>query len=125
MTLTLHGLSFPKPRTRTHQARRLWPAESEDHFLGRVLELARVFGWQLQYHTFDSRRSQPGFPDVVVVRAPRVVFLELKTDYGRLTLPQEAWRSELGRCPGVEHYVIRPKDWQRLERILGRRRTSV
>ena len=32
-----------------------------------VLSLAAMTGW-LAYHTYDSRRSQAGFPDLVLVR---------------------------------------------------------
>ncbi len=41
----------------------------EKPFQAQVVELARLSGW-LTYHTHDSRRSQSGFPDLVLVRAP-------------------------------------------------------
>jgi hypothetical protein len=57
------------------------------------------------YHAFDSRRSTPGFPDVVLVRPPSVLLVEMKTDRDRLTPPQRDWLEALTRCPGIEVYV--------------------
>ena len=114
-------LARPGPRRR--QAYRVLPPESEESFQRRVLEFARLMGWGCRYHTFDSRRSAPGFPDLVLVRAPRVVFAECKTDHAPKELPfaQRVWMHELLRCPGVEWYLWRPRNWQEIERILARR----
>lgn len=55
-----------------------------------VLQLAQLHGYNLRYHTRDSRRSQPGFLDLVLVNVARgrVLFRELKTDAGKLTADQ-------------------------------------
>ena len=45
-----------------------------------VIEAADLLGWFV-YHNPDSRRSTAGFPDLVLIRAPRVMFLELKLFY--------------------------------------------
>ena len=39
----------------------------ESDFQRAVIEMARLHGW-LVYHTHDSRRSAPGFPDLVLVQ---------------------------------------------------------
>ena len=52
-----------------------------------VVDLARTLGWRV-YHTYDSRRSQPGFPDLVLVRE-RILFLELKSETGKLSHDHE------------------------------------
>lgn len=51
----------------------------------QIEQLARTLGW-LVYHTHDSRRSQAGFPDLVLVHARqrRVLWRELKTQKGRV-----------------------------------------
>lgn len=83
------------------------PAISERAWQAQVLELATLYRWTW-YHTHDSRRSNPGFPDLVLVR-DRVLFAELKTDRGRLTNDQLGWISRLEEA-GAEAFVWRPKD---------------
>jgi len=70
-------------------------------------------GWW-SYHTHDSRRSTPGFPDLVLIRPPRVMFIELKRETGRLTTAQKDVQALLADCPDVESHVARPSDWQRV-----------
>lgn len=43
-------------------------AVMEKVFQAQVLDLAHLSGW-LCYHTHNSRRSAPGFPDLVLVAA--------------------------------------------------------
>jgi hypothetical protein len=81
-----------------------------------VIDLAGRLQW-LVYHTADSRRSAPGFPDCVFVRE-RVLFAELKTDTGRLTYAQRRWLTMLEKA-GQEVYTWRPKDLQDIARILA------
>jgi hypothetical protein len=80
-------------------------------------------GWSHRYHTHDSRHSASGFPDLVLVRVPRVVFAELKADDAprRLPLAQASWIAALERCPGCETYIWRPRDWPKVVDILSRR----
>ena len=73
-----------------------------------VVEAAERLGWRV-YHTYDARRSHPGFPDLVLVRPPRLRVCELKGDRGRLTPEQRAWLADLTAC-GVEVAVWRPAD---------------
>ena len=87
---------------------------SEAEFLQVVKELAQTFGWKM-YHTRDSRRSDPGFPDLAMVRAQpapaRIIFAELKTAKGKLTVKQAEWLAEL-RAGCKEVYLWRPDDIQ-------------
>jgi VRR-NUC domain len=84
-----------------------------------VIEAATYAGW-LHYHTQDSRGSDPGFPDLVLVRPPRVLFVELKTDAGRIQPAQRLWLTALEQCGTVEVYVWRPRDdWGTILRILA------
>ena len=93
-------------------------ALSERDFQRQVVELATLTGWRV-YHTYDSRLSNPGFPDVVLVRAPRVIFAELKRERGRVTVAQGEWAGTLHACPGVEYYLWRPRDWDEVEATLS------
>jgi VRR-NUC domain len=93
-------------------------AMTEKTWQQTIIDLAHTLGW-LTYHTHDSRRSQPGFPDLVLVR-DRIVYAELKDMRRRLTTAQFAWLDDLRRAGG-EAYVWRPSDWPQAKRILNRR----
>ena len=84
---------------------------TEKHFQSHVLRYAKKRGWHV-YHTHDSRRSEPGFPDLVLVRN-KVLFRELKTDKGRLTAAQKAWGESLTTA-GADYAVWRPKALQEI-----------
>lgn len=90
---------------------------SEKAFQANVVKLATWTGWR-SYHTHDSRRSNPGFPDLVLVRDGRLLFVELKSERGTLNPAQRVWLAELRRCPGVEAYVWRPSAWSEIEATL-------
>ena len=82
---------------------------TEQQFQNKILKLARQTGWTA-YHTYDSRRSQPGFPDLVLVK-DRVLFRELKTDKGKQSKAQKIWERTLRKAKS-DFKVWRPKDMQ-------------
>jgi len=89
---------------------------AEAGLLEHLRALARRHGW-LVYHTHDSRRSEPGFPDLVLVKpasaqaAGRLIFAEVKTAQGKLTVEQMQWLEVLRHsAAGVEVYCWRPQD---------------
>lgn len=75
-----------------------------------IVDCARLLGW-LVFHPYDSRKSEPGFPDLVMVR-DRVVYAELKRAGGSTTPAQQKWIHAL-REAGEEVHVWRPVDWTR------------
>ena len=80
---------------------------SEKQFQKAVIDLAKWTGW-LAYHTYDSRRSEPGFPDLVLVHPTRgVLFRELKTMKGRVSAHQRKWLDKLALA-GADVAVWRP-----------------
>ena len=81
---------------------------SEAQWQRLVCDLASVCGWTF-YHTHDSRRSPAGFPDLVLVRE-RVLFVELKTERGRLRPEQRAWGMSL-MLAGQDWRWWKPSDW--------------
>ncbi len=93
-------------------------AESEKQFQAAVVQAARLLGWMC-FHPFDSRRSESGFPDLVLVRE-RVVFAELKTEKGRASPAQWKWIDALIGA-GQETHVWRPSNWPLIEKVLARR----
>jgi len=104
--------------TTARAPRELIGDESEAHFQQRVMNLARYLGWRRRYHTLDSMGSAPGLPDLLLLRPPRKVWAELKSQHGRLTTDQKGWIEDLRAC-GDDVYVWRPSDWPEIQRVLG------
>jgi hypothetical protein len=78
---------------------------SEADFQARVLKRARALGWTA-YHTHWSKHSEAGFPDLCLVRGPRLLFAELKVWPRLAPQPaQVAWLERLRAVPGVEVYL--------------------
>jgi hypothetical protein len=100
------------------------PQITERAFLQQVRDLARLLGW-LEFHVFDARRSPAGLPDLILVKPPSVIFVELKSSSGRLRPEQRMWLEALARCPGVEAHVWRPSDWDTIVSRLQMRDTPV
>lgn len=91
-------LSSPNPMT-------------ENQFQSAVIELAKFHGYRLIYHTHDSRKSEAGWPDLVlanVVRG-RVLIRELKTATGKVSPAQLKWLTAL-QSAGINAGVWRPAD---------------
>lgn len=94
---------------------------TEKEFMRQVIDIATIHGW-MHYHTHDSRRSTPGFPDLVLVRE-RIIFAELKTDAGKATAAQTQWLDAIALAGG-DAYLWRPKDWRQIVATLGARKRS-
>lgn len=120
------GLSFPNaraPRTSPKSGREILLAQmSEADWQNQVITWARRAGW-LVHHEHDSRflewGTDRGIPDLILVRAPRVLFVELKKERGYLTQHQAVWGAQLRACPGVEWFCWRPSDEDEVRRVLA------
>ena len=88
---------------------------SEKEFQDQIIELARYTGY-LVYHDQDSRRSEPGFPDLVLV-GDRVMFLEVKRQNGVVSEAQKGWIARLVKA-GIIARVVRPSDWDWIQQAL-------
>lgn len=93
---------------------------TEAQFQAKVIAAARQQGW-LVYHTYDSRKSEPGFPDLVMVRRPRMICAELKVKPNKPSPEQLAWLEELAACNGDNAFVWYPEDWDEIVVELTRR----
>jgi hypothetical protein len=91
---------------------------SEKELMQAVIDLATLRGWR-HYHTFDARKSDPGFPDLVLVRsipdgqgglATRVLAVELKRLGKRPTAAQQSWLDDLA-AGGIETAVWDELAW--------------
>ena len=93
------------------------PNMTEDELQRCVIDCAKLFGW-LVHHTRPARSAKgwrtpvqgdAGFPDLVLVRAGRVLFVELKSARGSVRPNQVRWRDAL---PDERYRLWRPADWQ-------------
>lgn len=102
---------------------------TESQLQDAVVRCARTLGWLVHHdrpgmdrrgHWRTAIQGHPGFPDLVLVRPPRVLFVELKSERGEISSWQEQWLDAFVACPGVEVYVWRPRDWVsgEIERVL-------
>jgi hypothetical protein len=99
----------------------------EQSFQAVVVDVARLAGWRVAH--FRAARTAKGWrtpvtadgagwPDLVLVRPPRIIFAELKSESGQLRDRQCEWLDVLRLLPEVEVYVWRPSDWDELVEIL-------
>ena len=95
---------------------------SEQDFMTQVIDLAHLYHW-LVYHTYDSRRSAPGYPDLAFCHPVHHQYFlaELKSATGRLSPAQHSWIDALSRA-GIEVHVWRPADF---DVVIARLSTSV
>jgi hypothetical protein len=99
---------------------------TETEFLRQVLELATLLGWSgahfrpaLTTRGWRTPVQGPlgaGFPDLVLVhvRRRRVLFVELKSDTGKVSADQAAVLAALEEA-GAETRLWRPRDWDALQ----------
>lgn len=100
------------------------PRQPERRFTDRCKRYARRGGW-LPYHNLHAKGSDPGFPDLFLMRGNRIVIAELKVDTA-VTPWQDVWLS-WWRCLAlvsgpflrIEVYVWRPADWPEIEAVLA------
>lgn len=82
-----------------------------------IVELARLRGWDRVYHTFDSRRSAGGWPDLVLVKR-RIVFAEIKRAGERPRPDQVGWLDGLA-VAGGEVYLWTLDDLEEIGHVLA------
>jgi hypothetical protein len=91
---------------------------SESDLQRAVIDAARLGGW-LVHHcrpslTASGRwataiQGHKGFPDLVIAGKGRVLFLELKSARGRVSVDQAEWLRVL-KASGVDARIVRPDD---------------
>ena len=120
--------------------KRLTPEEradraiSEKVYQGQITDFAEMYGWEWR-HFKDSRKAvksgnktflvgdpeAKGWPDLVLIRAPELLIIEVKKELGKVTPEQEHWLGLLDAC-GVETMVARPSTFEQVRGRLSRRR---
>ena len=84
-----------------------------------VVDYAHLRRWHVAHFTAvqdargvwrtPAKADGKGWPDLFLVR-DRAVAIEIKGDGDTMKAEQIEWADRLTRA-GVEHYVVRPKDW--------------
>lgn len=96
------------------------PLGSEAAFLKKTMLLFRAFGWRCSHAWQRPAKGRfvtptnPGFPDLVCLRPPVLVVLELKSLSGVATPEQRIWINGFQSVPGVEAFVVNPADWPQI-----------
>jgi hypothetical protein len=109
---------------------RMARAMTEDELLVAITEAATLLGWRWHHVRRSDRAIQQGhqgFPDLVLARAGRVLFLELKRHDGTVAPWQQDWieavrgagdRALTGAGGWVDALVVRPVDLDAILREL-------
>lgn len=101
------------------------PPMSEAELQTNVTDTAETGGW-LWWHDVDSRKNRRGLPDLILChpQTGRLVWVELKSDTGKLRPDQRKWLRAL--VISHECYIWRPKDWTSgaIQRFLLAERTA-
>lgn len=104
---------------------------SERAFQSQVVRYARLMGWRVWHDNATNApklcrsckqplklpRNEAGLVDLILLRRPRVVWAELKSERGKVSPEQASFIAEL-RAAHQEVYLWRPSDWQEVERVL-------
>jgi len=91
---------------------------TEQELQDAVIATAQVHGWWW-WHVPDSRRTNPGLPDLILIKPPRVLFVELKTAKGRVRPEQDHVLGLLDQCHTIASGVVRPDDLEQIQRRLA------
>jgi len=100
---------------------------TEAGFQKTVLEFAKLHGWRTAHFrpakTAKGWRTAvsgdgKGFPDLVLVRGTRLLFVELKMWRNTPSSEQESWLRTL-RQTFAEVYLWYPSDWDQIETVLA------
>lgn len=97
-------------------------AQIESDLLRQIMKVADAAG-RLSYHTVNSRKSRPGFPDITTIHRDggRLIIAETKMEWGVLSTEQKHWKHALERCTGVDYYLWYPEDWDTIAERLAKR----
>ncbi len=85
-----------------------------------IIKMARYLGWKT-YHTYDSRRSDIGFPDLCMIHADfaHTIWIEVKGPKGRTRPEQVTWLSWINEQRATRlGIVVFPPDIDAVEQLL-------
>jgi len=102
---------------------------TEKEFQGQILDLAKIFRWRRAH--FRAARTKhgwrtpvqadgKGFPDLVLVKPPRLIIAEVKRQDTKPDDHQLEWLNDFAGVPNVEVYTWKPADWDDIVAILAK-----
>lgn len=91
-------------------------AMTEREIQREITNAAETYGWNW-YHANQPLRDRAGFPDLVLIRPPKLLICELKSKRGRVSPQQAEWIEDLTAC-GVDARIVRPDDLEAVLTIL-------
>jgi hypothetical protein len=108
-------------------------ATSEAAWQKQVVAGAEALGWHVFHDSATNaprkckscgawssvKRNVRGFPDLLLLRGPRLIVAELKDEYGTVSDEQQAWLDWFRAIPGVEVFTWRPRDSDSVTRTLA------
>jgi hypothetical protein len=98
------------PRQTTHQAQAVMASRMPERELQQLVsDLCEWLGLT-HYHVINSKGMTPGLPDSIIIGGERVLWRELKSEHGRLTIEQRDAGDKL-KAAGEDWRVWRPSDW--------------
>ena len=99
----------------------------EANFTKQVLQMAKLLGWRTAHFRPGMMANGrwitavsgdgKGFPDLVLVRGKRLLFVELKTDTGEMSDEQIDWMYDLFYT-NAEVMMWCPSDWNEIQQEL-------
>ena len=84
---------------------------SERDLQNAIIADLKKLGIRLYYHTWNSRHSQAGFPDLIALHDGRGLAVELKRETAPAKAEQVAWLHAFGLFPGMRVALWRPSDY--------------
>jgi hypothetical protein len=96
-------------------------AMTEDQLLTAAVEALTIFGWRWTHPRRSDKAltmGDPGLPDIIAVKPPDLLFVEVKSHAGRLSEAQSAWMADIRNCPAVGYFLLRPDTLDTFIRLL-------
>lgn len=81
---------------------------NERQFQAAIVDAARYAGWSV-FFTWSSLHSPQGWPDLVCLKAGKILIYECKTEKGKPT-PHQLECLALLQAAGIPARVVRPSD---------------
>jgi hypothetical protein len=107
---------------------RLLRTITEKEWSTTVIEIARLNRWLIHHsrpawvregRMVTALSGHAGLPDLIMVKPPRMVVVELKTETGVLSDEQRNWLQAFAEVPGCRAFVWRPSDLDTVWRVLS------